>query len=329
MEQEIMVSVNCLVYNHAKYLRKCLDGFVMQKTNFKFEVLIHDDASTDGSQDIIREYEEKYPDIIKPIYQTENQYSKHIPISKIYQYPRVKGKYIAFCEGDDYWCDKNKLQKQFEILEHDENLSICVHKVQSINEDGSLIENDTHPSIHLPNYLNSCDLISLLMSNNSYQFQTSSYMVRSEIMKEMASNTPKFVSLAKVGDYTIMEYCATKGSLYFIDDIMSCYRKGAIGSWTSEFSNNKELQISVILGSVESLKSFNEYTDYEYDEMINYKICSEEFKYFRVSNDYKSCMNKKYKKIRKSLNKKEYFYILLNAYFKNIFIFLKRIKNGK
>lgn len=90
--EEIAVSVLCLVYNHEKYLRKCLDGFVNQKTNFKFEVIINDDASTDKSADIIREYEEKYPDIIKPIYQTENQYSKGVKLSAVYQYPRVKGK---------------------------------------------------------------------------------------------------------------------------------------------------------------------------------------------------------------------------------------------
>ncbi len=76
-DNQLMVSIKCLVYNHAPYLRQCLDGFVMQKTNFKFEAIVHDDCSTDGSQEIIKEYAAKYPDIIKPIYETENQYSKH------------------------------------------------------------------------------------------------------------------------------------------------------------------------------------------------------------------------------------------------------------
>jgi len=89
----------------------------MQKTNFPVEILIHDDASTDGTADIIREYEAQYPDIIKPIYQTENQYSKGIKISQVYQFPRAKGKYIALCEGDDYWIDPYKLQKQVDFLE--------------------------------------------------------------------------------------------------------------------------------------------------------------------------------------------------------------------
>ena len=87
----------------------------MQKTDFPFEILIHDDASTDGTADIIREYEAKYPDIIKPIYQTENQYSKGIKVSQVYQFPRAKGKYIALCEGDDYWTDPYKLQKQVDF----------------------------------------------------------------------------------------------------------------------------------------------------------------------------------------------------------------------
>ena len=76
LDNQIIVSIKCLVYNHAPYIRQCLDGFVMQKTNFRFEAIVHDDASTDGTQDIIREYAEKYPDIINPIYETENQYSK-------------------------------------------------------------------------------------------------------------------------------------------------------------------------------------------------------------------------------------------------------------
>ena len=110
--EDIKVSVCCLVYNHEKYLRQCLDSLLMQETNFKYEILIHDDASTDGSADIIREYESKFPDIIKPIYQTENQYSKQVQISWTYQYPRARGKYLAWCEGDDFWSDKKKLQKQ-------------------------------------------------------------------------------------------------------------------------------------------------------------------------------------------------------------------------
>ncbi|MFA7116543.1 MAG: glycosyltransferase [Bacteroidales bacterium] len=124
MEKEALVSIKCLVYNHELYLRECLNGFVMQKTSFKFEVIVHDDASTDGSADIIKEYAEKYPNIIKPIYEKENQYSKQDgSLSKIINDINC-GKYIALCEGDDYWIDPLKLQKQVDFLENHEDYGL-------------------------------------------------------------------------------------------------------------------------------------------------------------------------------------------------------------
>jgi len=116
--KEIVVSISCITYNHEPYIRECLEGFLMQKCNFGFEVLIHDDASTDGTADIIREYQEKYPEIIKPILQSENQWSKGVRmIGTTFNVPRAQGKYIALCEGDDYWTDPLKLQKQVDFLE--------------------------------------------------------------------------------------------------------------------------------------------------------------------------------------------------------------------
>ena len=117
MEKPVIVTIRCLVYNHEPYLRQCLDGFVMQKTNFRFEAIVHDDASTDGSAAIIREYAEKYPEIIKPIIETENQYSKHDGSLRKIMIDHTRGKYIAICEGDDYWIDPLKLQKQVDFLE--------------------------------------------------------------------------------------------------------------------------------------------------------------------------------------------------------------------
>ncbi len=116
-EQPLMVTIRCLTYNHEPYIRQCLEGFVMQKTNFRFEAIVHDDASTDGTAAIIREYAEKYPDIIKPIYETENQYSKHDGSLRRIMDAHTHGKYVAMCEGDDYWIDPLKLQKQVDFLE--------------------------------------------------------------------------------------------------------------------------------------------------------------------------------------------------------------------
>jgi len=114
-----LVSISCITFNHEKYIRKCLDGFLNQKCDFEFEILINDDASTDDTQKIIKEYQEKYPKIVKPIFQTTNQYSQGVRgMMMRYNFPRAMGKYIALCEGDDYWTDPLKLQKQVDFLEN-------------------------------------------------------------------------------------------------------------------------------------------------------------------------------------------------------------------
>lgn len=136
-EEPIMVTILTTVYNHEPYLRDCLNGFVMQKTNFHFEAIVHDDCSTDHSADIIREYAEKYPDIIKPIYETENQYSKGMfGLTEKKMAELTRGKYIAICEGDDYWTDPNKLQMQVDFLESHPNYSMCFHDVDIKAEPG-------------------------------------------------------------------------------------------------------------------------------------------------------------------------------------------------
>lgn len=111
-QQPLMVTIRCIAYNQEAYIRDCLEGFVMQKTNFRFEAIVHDDASTDGTATIIKEYAEKYPDIIKPILETDNQYSKHDGSLGRIMDEHTHGKYVAYCEGDDYWTDPLKLQNK-------------------------------------------------------------------------------------------------------------------------------------------------------------------------------------------------------------------------
>ena len=134
-----IVSICCMAFNHAPYIRKCLDGFLMQEppTGVSadepwYEILIHDDCSTDGTDDIIREYAVKYPDKIFPLYEEENQYSKGKVIDA-YNYNRARGRYIAVCEGDDFWTDPYKLQKQVDFMDSHLNYSLCFHRVMHYN----------------------------------------------------------------------------------------------------------------------------------------------------------------------------------------------------
>lgn len=131
-----LVSVCCITYNHAQFIRKCLDGFLMQQTDFPIEILIHDDCSTDGTTEIIREYEAKYPNLIFPLYEEENQYQQgKAGEIDFYNYRRARGKYIAYCEGDDYWTDPLKLQKQVDFMEANPECVLCFTNATVISDD--------------------------------------------------------------------------------------------------------------------------------------------------------------------------------------------------
>ena len=137
-----LVAIHCLVYNHEPYLRDCFEGFVMQQTNFPFIALVHDDASTDGSAAIIHEYEKKYPHIFKAIYEIENQYSKHDgSLDKIMHIATdaVGAKYVAMCEGDDYWIDSHKLQRQVDLLESNKTLMAVVSDTSIVDYNSNLL----------------------------------------------------------------------------------------------------------------------------------------------------------------------------------------------
>ena len=323
---DIMVSISCLAYNHEKYIRQALEGFVNQKTNFKFEVLVHDDASTDGTADIIREFEEKYPDIIKPIYQTENQYSKKVGIQKTYQCPRAKGKYMAFCEGDDYWCCDTKLQEQFDIMERNPDVVLCTHKVAEINEQGSL-QNITYPDVKRnirAGLFSSEDFVNFLL-NYKYPFQTSSYFVKTSLMLDMNNSNADFLKLHPAGDSRVLWYCSVKGSMYYIDKIYSCYRKGSSGSWTSKMKN-EQYRLGYYKKEVSAYKAFDAYTKYKYSELIQNLIITLEGHILFLLGDTKTLLTPRYRKFVKKLSFKQKVRYILKVYFNSIFSLIIKVK---
>lgn len=272
-----MVSIVCLAYNHEKYIKKALDGFIDQKTNFPFEVIVHDDASTDKTTDIIREYEEKYPNIIKGIYQTENQYSKKIKITRRIVLPKVKSKYIAFCEGDDYWNDNNKLQMQFDILEANPNYSMCTHGIIRIKENGDYVSED-------------------LGEEKAYNFEdvffekapimhTSSRLIRKAVYDSM----PSFMINAPIGDGPMLLWSSMKGDIYYIDKAMSSYRIFSSSSWSKRILIDKKLASEQLEGINRYLKDLDKFTDFKYSVEINKKIdYNNFFFYFYHVFDYKN-----------------------------------------
>jgi len=239
MTETPSVTIVCTAFNHSPFIRQCLDGFIMQKTSFPVEVLIHDDASTDDTADIIREYELKYPNIIKPIYQTENQFSKNISIFKTFILPKLNFKYIAICEGDDYWIDEYKLQKQVDFLEKNTDYSICFHEVKTYSEEKKEFINNI--IINIPD---ESDIKTLAKKN---YINTPSVMYRNNHKTlEDYNNFPKLL----IGDYIRHMLFANTGKIKKLNDIMAIYRLHKDGIWqmkTREFKISNWLKILSVL----------------------------------------------------------------------------------
>ncbi len=232
-----VVSVICLAYNHSRYIRKCLDGFVMQQTDFRYEVIIHDDASDDGTDLIIKEYADRYPDIFVPVYQTVNQYSQGVPIGKAFLYPRAKGKYIAECEGDDYWTDPLKLQKQVDFLESHPDYVLCSTNCNMLIEKTGEI---------VPWILGTEDEISMeyLMENNRVATLTVLYRadVLDDYLNDFSVDMPKFL----MGDYPMWIYFRSRGKIRKLPDVTAMYlnREGSESHKTDRFEYVKFMMSS-------------------------------------------------------------------------------------
>lgn len=315
-DNKIMVSIICTAYNHEKYIRQCLDSFVMQKTNFKFEVIVHDDASTDNTASIIREYENKYPDIIKPIYQKENKFSRKISITSNFTLPKAKGKYIAICEGDDFWKDNTKLQKQVDALENNTECKCCVCTVRDVDEDGTPL-NATHPSTPFGSSV--IDIEGFLkLATTEYAFQTSSFMFLKEDYSEYIFNPPEFKKVSPVGDWPMLLYFCTKGNIYYINDEMSCYRRNAVGSYTTTMGvATVEKRKKYNQGLIDMINTFDKYTDYKYHnycEQFSERFVKYYYDCLKEERNFKEIVNKKYRKFFKEESSKDRLYIKLKVH---------------
>lgn len=215
------VVINCATYNQENYIRDALEGFIMQKTDFPFVAIVHDDASTDDTADIVREYAEKYPDIILPVFEKENKYSKNDgSLGKIMKtaIKATKALYVALCEGDDYWIDPSKLKTQVDFLDTHLDYSMCFHAVMIKNESVTELVKD-FDKIESRDY--SAEEIF-----NQWTIPTCSAMLRMNSYLKRPSN-PNFC----VGDNVLWATCISSGKVYGLDNLMAVYRRNP-GGWT-------------------------------------------------------------------------------------------------
>lgn len=246
-----LVSVKVFTFNHEKYITKCLEGILMQKTDFPFEIIVGEDCSTDRTREIVIAYQDKYPEIIKPILHPENVGGKQNVLSV---YKACQGKYHAICEGDDYWIDPLKLKRQVELMESSPDLSMCFHNafIHNVETQGTSLfyHEPIGPNISFEEML-------------KISFPTASLVARSNVLDSL----PDWINQITWRDLVVRLWCAHKGSVYFLNDTMSVYRvhnKGATETWRKSpmiFENNIFLH-----------EQIDKETDYKYTHAIQERL---------------------------------------------------------
>ncbi|MGM0216055.1 glycosyltransferase family 2 protein [Enterococcus sp. AZ109] len=271
MKNEVIrVSVCITTYNHENYIRQALESVVTQKTKFHFEVIVHDDASTDNTPKIIREYMGKYPDLVKGILQKENQVSQGVNIDQQFILPLCQGEYMAFLEGDDYWVDSYKLQKQYTAMQRNTFCSICVHRVEIIDESGQAA-----PQARPSKKAFTKDMIisgSEYLMFQEYLFQTGSYFFKTDYMKEFMNSETKLIRYFN-GDDCILRWAIQKGAILFLNDTMSVYRVNVPEGWSTNYAQHSKVQrIEYLKRSIQAEQIFNEESHFRFRSIVEGKI---------------------------------------------------------
>lgn len=272
---EVMVTIRVTTYNQEKYIARCLDSLICQDTKYKYEIVVHDDASTDNTEEIIKKYVKKYPQFIIPIFQEENKFSQDIPLEP-YIYPYYRGKYIAMCEGDDFWTDKKKLQKQIDFLESHQDFVLCGHAAYFANEDGTL------RSDRYFNYGNGSREITIEDMIDNWAMATNSMVYRASVIDDKPI---PYRGNAINGDVALMTFLALHGRVFYMDELMSAYRVGSIDSTSWISAQNQEKAIEYEKRFIEMMRRFDDYTGGKYHEQINRRIDLSRFSISLIKGD--------------------------------------------
>lgn len=229
-----LVSVVTITYQHAPYIRQCLDSILMQETDFPYEIIVGEDGSTDGTREICIEYAERYPDKIRlflrnrKLSQYTDSQGRIIRFNGHFSRAEARGKYIALCEGDDYWVNKKKLQLQINNLIKN-NSGICVHPVFKGKIGSEIIGYKSRKSQIIPSFL--------LRIGSKNSFHISSTVIK----KESIIPFPQWFLYAPTGDYYLQYLASRKGKICYLPNKMSVYRTNVPGSWTQHNTKNRKM----------------------------------------------------------------------------------------
>ncbi|MEZ4508373.1 MAG: glycosyltransferase [Eubacteriales bacterium] len=288
-----LVSIVCDTYNHAPFIRDALEGFLAQKTDFPFEIIVHDDASTDGTADIILAYEREHPHIIRCICRTENIYSRDPKILEHYVFPHARGKYIAICEGDDFWTSPDKLQKQVSYLEAHPECTLCVCA-------GDLVDAEGNKTGSVAPYPTERDVPTDELIRGGGGFVATASIVAPT---SLAKNRAAFCDMSDVDDAVLQIWFASNGVTHYFAESMCAYRQAVPGSWTETFfSSRSAARIRHHEGLIRALEAFDKDTQGKYHDAVEYCLIQQQwFEVLRLKNDVVALNKQPYRAQYKAL----------------------------
>lgn len=264
MNTKPLVSIVCLTYNEEDFVRDTFDNFLSQKTTFPFEVLVYDDASQDRTPEIIKEYASRYPDIFRVTLYEENNFKKGLGFYGLrVGFNEAKGKYIAYCEGDDYWCDDHKLQKQVDFLESHLEYNVCAHETR-IRNDFDSKENETLFSrANFNSYID-------ISKRKHYTFEDTLtgniFHISSMMFRNSPIQWPEWICEVTALDMVLFMILAEKGDIYRLDDVMSVYRQNRCSITNTQQQFNSKLASNSML--INLLSKMDEYWSNQYHKII-------------------------------------------------------------
>ncbi len=314
-----LVCTKTMTFNHESYIRECIEGILSQKTTFPVRVYIHDDASTDKTAAIVREYQEKYPKLIFAYYQSINSYSN--PLKKEMRAEFLgwtkSATYVAWCEGDDYWSDPLKLQLQVDFMESDPETSVCVHASTVVKSSTGNIVRRIRPST-TSRYFTTDEVI----AGGGGLFATNSMLYKNPA----ALLQPPFFAKSKVYDYPLMIYLSKIGKVYYMDKYLSVYRTGIRGSWTSTtYSGNIQLMLNQKDNSIQLLQEVDTFYERKHTHIIQKEIRKIEFEKLLLMGNIEKIRSSEFQDVYQSLTRtKKLFLLVTGKRYPKVYAVLKK-----
>lgn len=291
------ITVIVMTYNQIDYIRQTLDSILSQKIDVDFDILIHDDCSDDGTYQVLLDYQNKYFEKIRIIRHESRKFLIEGFNMMIFNHvvPYIDSKYVAYCDGDDYWCDSLKLKKQYDFMESHIDYTMCCHSAYQLKNNGDMSSSWYFGS--------DCDIdmSDIINDKPGIHIATSSIFLRSEIFKNFSEWRKSY----PVEDVPLYMTAALFGKIYRISDIMCVYRQFAIGSWSTQNKNDVKRKIDHLSKLKKSIVLFDEQTNHQYRKLVSQNIESCDFRIAMLNSDFKDIFSNKNKRFLKRLPRKE------------------------